>query len=121
MVVLKTMYRLFSRDYRVKGSTLMETLVATVLIVLIFMLASMILNNLFSNTIKNNTQAVDNHLNELQYLQQHKQLIIPYTESYDNWNITVERFKEDNQILIEFEAINFKTNKTIAVIKREGQ
>ena len=69
----------------------METLVATVLIVLIFMLASMILNNLFSNTIKNNTQAIDNHLNELQYLHQNEQLQLPYTEVFQNWNISIEK------------------------------
>lgn len=119
MVVLKTIHKLLNRDYRVKGSTLMETLVATVLIVLIFMLASMILNNLFSNTIKNNTQAIDNHLNELQYLQQHEQLLLPYTETYENWEVTVERYKEDNQSVVEFEAINSKTNKTITIVHIE--
>ena len=97
----------------------METLVATVLVVLIFMLASMILNNLFSNTIKNNTQAIDNYLNELQYLQQHEQLLLPYAETYKNWDVTVERYKEGNKDLIEFEAINSKTNKTITKISIE--
>ena len=63
MVVLKS-------KYKIKGSTLMETLVATVVIVIIFMMASLILNNLFSNTIKNNTQSIDSYLNELQYKKQ---------------------------------------------------
>jgi type II secretory pathway component PulJ len=121
MAILKSENKLLNRDYRVKGSTLMETLVATVLIVLIFMLASMILNNLFSNTIKNNTQAIDNHLNELQYLQQHKQLLLPYADTYKNWDVTVERYKEDNKTLIEFEAINIKTNKVLTIIKREAE
>jgi type II secretory pathway component PulJ len=121
MAILKSKNKLLNRDYRVKGSTLMETLVATVLIVLILMLASMILNNLFSNTIKNNTQAINNHLNELQYLQQHEQLLLPYADSYKNWDVTVERYKEDNKTLIEFEAINTKTNKTINIIKREAE
>lgn len=121
MAVLKTIHKICNRNYRLKGSTLMETLVATVLIVLIFMLASMILNSLFSNTIKNNTKAIDNDLNELQYLQQHEQLLIPYAETHDNWNITIERFKEDDQTLLEFEAINTKTNKTITIIKREAE
>lgn len=98
---------------KIKGSTLMETLVATVLIVLVFMLASMILNNLFANTIKNNTQAVENHLSELEYLQQHDRILLPYTETFENWNITIENYKQNNQLFIEFEAINLKTNKTI--------
>ncbi|WP_299363495.1 hypothetical protein [Winogradskyella sp.] len=107
--------------YKLKGSTLMETLVATILIVLIFMIASMILNNLFSNTIKNNTQAIDHRLNELQYLQQHEQLLLPYTETYKNWTIIIDNFKENNETLVEFEAINSKTKKTITVIKSEEQ
>lgn len=119
MAILKTIHKIFNRNYYIKGSTLMETLVATVLIVLIFMLASMILNNLFSNTIKNSTQAIDNHLNELQYLQQHEQLMLPYAETYENWDVTVERYKENNQNLIEFEAMNSKTNKTITKVSIE--
>lgn len=119
MAILKTLHKIINKNYRIKGSTLIETLVATVLIVLIFILASMILNNLFSNTIKNNTQAIDNHLNELQYLQQHQQLLLPYTETYENWDVTVERYKEDNKTLIEFEAINSKTNKTITFLSIE--
>ena len=110
-----------NRQHKVKGSTLMETLVATILIVLIFMIASMILNNLFSNTIKNNTQAIDHRLNELQYLQQHEQILLPYTETYDNWNITIESYRENNETLVEFEAINPKTNKTIEIINVEDR
>ncbi|WP_412560654.1 type II secretion system protein J [Winogradskyella sp. MIT101101] len=121
MAVLKTIHKVFSRDYRVKGSTLMETLVATVLIVLIFMLASMILNNLFSNTIKNNNQAIKTHLNELQYLQQNEQLRLPYVETFQNWNVTIESYKENSQSYIEFEAINSKTNKNLSIVKVENQ
>lgn len=117
MVVLKRL----NLKYRIKGSTLMETLVATVLIILIFMLASMILNNLFSNTIKNSTQAIDNHLNELQYLQQHEQLQLPYAEAFQNWNVTIDRYKENNQFYIEFEAVNPKTDKTISIIHSENK
>lgn len=115
MAVLKKI----NLKYRVTSSTLMETLVATVLIILIFMLASMILNNLFSNTIKNDTQAIDNHLNKLHYLQQHEQIRIPYTEKFQNWDITIDRYIENNLSVIEFEAVNSKTNKTIAIVKNE--
>jgi len=113
MVVLKKL----NLDYRVKASTLMETLVATVLIIIVFMLASMILNNVFSNTIKNNTKAIETHLNELQYLEQHNQLLLPYTDTFQNWNVTIESYLENNQSITEFEAINIKTNKTINIIQ----
>lgn len=106
--------RKLNLGYRVKGSTLMETLVATVLIVIIFMLASMILNNLFSTTINNNTQAIENHITELQYLQQHNQIELPHTETFKDWNISIESYQENKQSITEFEAINLKTNKTIS-------
>ncbi|MFD2916846.1 PulJ/GspJ family protein [Psychroserpens luteus] len=105
MVVLK----------KVKGSTLMETLVATVLIVVIFMLASMILNTIFSNTIKNNTQAVDTHLTELQYLQRNEKLELPYHEEFGKWQINILEHIENDKSIIEFEAINSETNKTITI------
>jgi predicted PurR-regulated permease PerM len=99
----------------------METLVATVLIVIIYMLASMILNNLFSNTINKNTKAVETHLNELQYLQLHDQLQIPYSETFQNWNISIESYQEKGQSIIEFDATNLKTKKTISFNKNANQ
>lgn len=103
MVVLK----------KIKGSTLMETLVATVLIVIIFMLSSMILNNLFSNSIKNNTTKVRSHLNELQYLQIHNQIKLPYKDTYNSWSISITEFRKNNEVLIEYNAIHTETNKAI--------
>ena len=111
MVVLKKL----NLDYRVKASTLMETLVATVLVVIIFMLASMILNNIFSNTIKNNTQAIDTYLTELQYLQRNDKLQLPYHEEFGQWQISILEYKENDKHIIEFEASNPATNKTIVI------
>ncbi|WP_028873151.1 PulJ/GspJ family protein [Psychroserpens burtonensis] len=105
MVVLK----------KIKASTLMETLVATVLVVIIFMLASMILNNIFSNTIKNNTQAIDTHLTELQYLQKNNKLELPYHKEFGKWQISILEYKENDKNIIEFEAINSSINKTITI------
>lgn len=98
---------------KIKSSTLMETLVATVLIVVVFMLASMILNNLFSSNIKNNTRAIETYLNELQYLQRHQKIILPYHDDFETWHISIDRYSENNQAIIEFEAVNKRTNKTI--------
>jgi len=80
MVVLK----------KIKGSTLMETLVATVLIVVVFMIASMILNNLFSNSIKSNTRVIDAHLNELEYFYTSDKLSLPYYDDFKSWQISAE-------------------------------
>ncbi len=103
MVVLK----------KIKASTLMETLVATVLIVVVFMIASMILNNLFSNTIKNNTRNINAHLNELNYLYKNDKLTLPYKNDFKTWEITIESQSGMGQDIIQFEATNPKTNKTI--------
>ncbi|GAA3647246.1 hypothetical protein [Flavivirga jejuensis] len=102
MVVLK----------KIKGSTLMETLVATVLIVVIFMISSMILNNLFSNTIKKNTRAIEAHINELQYLCKNEKLIIPYYDDFNSWDIAITTQKDGNKTIILFEAINTETNQS---------
>ena len=101
MVVLK----------KIRASTLMETLVATVLIVIVFMLASMILNNLFSNTIKNNSNDVNAHLNELQYLYQNDKLILPYNDTYKNWTISIIDHKSEN--LVSFQAVNNNILKSL--------
>jgi hypothetical protein len=98
---------------KIKASTLMETLVATVLIVIIFMISSMILNNLFSNTIKNNTRAIETHLNELQYLYINDRLAIPYQDDFNDWEILIDKRKENQSIYVEFEAINRNTNKIL--------
>ncbi len=103
MVVLK----------KIKASTLMETLVATVLIIVVFMISSMILNNLFSKTIKNNTTAIDAYLNELQYLYKHEKLLLPYQDDYNDWQITVVLYQDNNFNSIVFEALNIKTHKTV--------
>jgi len=98
---------------KIKASTLMETLIATVLVVVTFLLASMILNNLVSDAVSSNTMAIDTHLIELQYLQQHQKLEMPYTERFQNWSISVERLEEHNQPRIVFEATDLDRHKTI--------
>lgn len=100
---------------KIKGSTLMETLVATVLIVAIFMIASMVLNNIFSSSIKNSTRAIDTQLYELQYLYDNDKLHLPFLESFGEWQIRIGEFQEKNETKIEFEAVNLVTNKTIII------
>ena len=103
MVVLK----------KIKGSTLMETLVATVLIVITFMLASMVLNKIFYSSIKNDSRNIKAYLNELQYFQQHNTFQLPYHDSYGDWNISIDKYTENGQTFIELEAINSQTKKSI--------
>ncbi len=98
---------------KVKGSTLMETLVATVIIVIVFMVTSMTLNNLFSNTLTNNTREIDSYLNKLEYLYITDKLILPYNDDFKAWEVTVMRSNNNNLSTILFEAQNLKTHKTL--------
>lgn len=109
MVVLK----------RIKGSTLMETLVATMLIMIIFMLASMILNNLFSSSVNNNTRAISAKLNELEYLYENEKLVVPYYDDYNNWTISVETIKSKGLVEVLFQAHNGK--KTLETKKLSNE
>lgn len=108
MVVLK----------KIKGATLMETLVATVLIIIVFMMASMILNSIFSGTIKNNTRQVEAELNELKYLYYNNKLELPYVDELNDWEISVQHLKNENTIV--FDATHIKTNKNIESVIREN-
>ncbi len=74
---------------KIKSATLMETLVATVLIMVIFIVASLILNNLFTNRINNNTRSITAKLNEIEYLYINDQIIVPYYDDYNGWDIAV--------------------------------
>lgn len=99
---------------KIKGSTLMETLVATTIIVIIFMLASIIMNNLFSRRVKYNTSEVEAYLNELQYQYQNDLLVLPYDDTYKHWDIEIEKLTENNQSKITIEAVNKNIKKTLS-------
>lgn len=103
MVVLK----------KIKGSTLMETLVATVLIVVVFMLASMILNNLFSSSIKGDTRDVEAVLNELEYRYINNKVQVPYKADFNKWHISIDSYGDGSKTVVEFRAIQAGTTKTI--------
>ncbi len=110
MVVLK----------KIKGSTLMETLVSSVLIVIIFMIASMTLNNLFSNSIKNNTHGISTKIDELHYRYLKGNLSLPYISSFEKWNLSAELINENGKQRVEFEAYNSETNKRLIKVINEN-
>ncbi len=89
---------------KVRASTLMETLVATVLIVIIFIVSSLVLNNIFSNSVKFNTQKIENELNELEYAVQREQIKLPYTTSYENWNVSAIKMQTNTIKTVVIEA-----------------
>ena len=96
MVVLK----------KIKGSTLMETLIATVLIMVIFVVTSLILNNLFSNSIKNNKRGISAKLNEIEYLYFNHEISAPYYDDYEQWYIRLETLKANDKIILTAEMLD---------------
>ncbi|MEM1338486.1 MAG: hypothetical protein AAGF96_12075 [Bacteroidota bacterium] len=92
MVVLK----------KIKGATLMETLVATVLIVVLFMLASQLMNTLFATTIRQDDSQLRQEVLRLQYRYENHRLEVPYATEKAGWEISVEKsvWASKSQIII---------------------
>ena len=103
MVVLK----------KIKGSTLMETMVATILIVTIFMISSMLLNNVLSTQIKNNTKGVSMLMEEIEYKYLNNLIATPYYVEESNWEIGLDKQQYNGNIFIVIEANNTVTGKLI--------
>ncbi len=102
MVVLK----------RIKGSTLMETLVATVLIVIIFMISSMLLNTIFLNSIKGKNHDITERLYQLRYEYAHESFDLPYYEDLGDWEFSIVKELNEGVGIIVFKAENSVTKKS---------
>jgi len=97
---------------KLKASSLMETLVATVLIIVVFMIASLTLNNILFGSFRKEKGKINTHLNELHYSYLHNKIEIPYYETFEGWEVSIEQSKEEDGILF-IEALNTVTNKNI--------
>ena len=75
----------------VKSSTIIETLVASVIIVIVFSIASVTLSNVFRSSILSDTRGLDNRIDKLIYLSNHKILKLPIEETYRDWNLSITR------------------------------
>lgn len=99
---------------KIKGATLMETLVATVLIMVIFIISGLVLNNVFSSSVRNHTKPIETIINELRYLEANKKITLPYDEEIDSWKVSLERITLEGQNFLEIEAVNIETQKSIS-------
>lgn len=79
---------------KIKGATLVETLVASSLIVLVFLIASLSFNNIFQGVAKNNDRNYQNRIKELTYLSYHQKIQLPFEEETPQWNITIVAYPE---------------------------
>ncbi len=89
---------------KIKGETLIETLVATSIIIVVFVIASLVLNNTVRTLAAKDTFEVRNRLEVLQYLYTHNKLTLPYDEVYDTYQITIYSEESDPVDLIIYEA-----------------
>ena len=119
-ILLKNGGKLFSmyrhqKWIKLKGSTLVETLVATVLIVTIFSIASLVLNSIFKSTVqKHIDQTVNTRLLELKYLYTHEKITSKHQEMFSNWAISMSKMEVENQSIVLIEAVEETTNKIIS-------
>jgi len=95
----------------IKGSTLMETLVATVLIVVVFMITSLLLNSLFANSQKFKAGNKEAYLHELQYRYQQQQLSLPWHEETDFGEVAVFSEIENGVNTVVFEIREKESNQ----------
>lgn len=77
---------------KIKGATLVETLVASSLIVLVFLIASLSFNNIFQGVAKNNDRNYQNRVKELTYLSYHQKINLPFEEETPQWTITIMEY-----------------------------
>ena len=98
---------------KIKASTLIETVIASILIVIVFAIASLTLNNVFATALKNDTSQIENHIYILEYQFLNKKIKIPYSESFDNWEINILKENQNAMNRIVFKAKNIATNKSV--------
>ncbi len=98
--------------YKLKASSLIETLVATVIILAVFIAASLVLNNVFRNLSNNDTYAIENELEFLQYQYSNNRISLPYSTSYKEYEINVYE-DVDSLRFVYYEAITVDGEKTI--------
>jgi len=103
MVVLK----------KIRASTLMETMVATVLIIIVFMVASLVMNSLMATQINANTQPIKERLNQLEYAYLSKQLIPPYTEEWQGWQVDMIRQEGQTGGIVVLSAVHEESGRNI--------
>lgn len=101
------------RVKRVKGSTLIETMVASVLIVLIFMIASLLMNNLIRGQVQGEDRVIRETFHELEYRSIYQLLEYPYYETVEEWEIVLHQVGEGENIRIMATATHTQTEEKI--------
>ena len=76
---------------KIRGATLVETLISSVVIVAVFLVGSISLSNIFHSSVLNDDFSYRNRIKELEYLGIHDKLDLPFYEETNDWGIAIEK------------------------------
>ncbi|WP_299676107.1 hypothetical protein [uncultured Dokdonia sp.] len=100
---------------KIPASTLMETLVATSIILIVFVVASLVLMNTFKSVAERDTFSVKNRLEKLQYLLANEKITLPYDETFEVYEISIETIQEEGIAYIIYIAKKPEQEKTLVI------
>jgi len=106
MVGVKRVFRI-----RLKGSSLVETLMATIIIMIVFAIAMLSIGNVLENSVKNSTSDIDTELNKLTYLYENGLIKVPDAQDYKAWKIEIQKVKEGEINYVVFKGTHKQNNK----------
>lgn len=90
----------------IKGSTLLENLIAAALLLILFATAGTMINNMLANSVNSNQSVFLNQVKEAEYLILNSEQSLPYSIESDK---NQAFFKKDNDFLEVNVALNGKT------------
>ncbi len=99
----------YLKDLKLKGSSLVETLLATVIILIVFGIAMTTVMNVLERTIKTDTSKIDSELNKMTYQYHHGFIKVPSEEKIGLWNVEISRELKANVAYVIFKASHAKS------------
>lgn len=84
---------------KVKGETLIETLVATIILLVVFGFSMALLLSVVKNTLTDSSGELRFYLYKKCYLYRHEKIEIPYSETFEKF--TIEGFSSGNQVIFQ--------------------
>lgn len=97
--------------HKLKGSSLVETIVATIIITIVFAIATISVTRILKQSIDSSTHEIDTQLQKLTYLNAHGKLKFPDSYTFRKWNIEAKRTKEQEVSIVVFTATHSETKK----------
>jgi Tfp pilus assembly protein PilE len=89
---------------KIRGSSLVETLIATVVIMIVFGIAMATVSNVLERTVRSNSRLIENKLTKLEYLYRNDKIQVPDQVEFQNWLIDIAKEKEGEINFVVFTA-----------------